>query len=62
MWHSFFFGMAGSHTDINVLQQSPMFSRLVEGYAPPFNYKSIATNIPKGITLLMASIQGGRHL
>jgi hypothetical protein len=31
--------MVGSHNDTNVLQQSPVFSKLVEGQAPPCNYK-----------------------
>jgi hypothetical protein len=37
IWHSFF-GMPESNNDINVLQCSPIFSKLVEGHAPPVDF------------------------
>ena len=37
IWHSFF-GMTGSHNDINVLQLSLLFARLAEGQSSECNY------------------------
>jgi len=37
IWHAFF-GMPGSHNDINVLHRSPLFDNLAEGIAPEVNY------------------------
>ena len=37
IWHAFF-GMPGSHNNINVLHRSPLFANLAEGRAPKVNY------------------------
>ena len=37
IWHAFF-GLPGSHNDINVLERSSMFNELSEGRAPPVSY------------------------
>lgn len=37
IWHSFF-GLSGSHNDLNVLSRSPLFCRLITGDAPACNY------------------------
>ena len=37
IWHAFF-GMSGSHNDINVLQRSPVFRSLCDGESLPCNY------------------------
>ncbi|KAK9068016.1 hypothetical protein SSX86_012127 [Deinandra increscens subsp. villosa] len=37
IWHAFF-GMPGSHNDINVLERSSIFNELAQGHALPVNY------------------------
>jgi hypothetical protein len=37
MWHTFF-GLLGSHTDINVLEHSSLLTKFIGGRAPPVNY------------------------
>ncbi|KAK1683854.1 hypothetical protein QYE76_044702 [Lolium multiflorum] len=50
IWHSFF-GMPGSNNDINILNCSPIFSKLVEGHAPPVNYVINGRHYNKGYYL-----------
>ena len=38
IWHAYF-GLPGSHNDLNVLQRSHLFARLAAGDAPPVNFE-----------------------
>lgn len=38
IWHCFFFGMAGSNNDINVLNQSPIFTDILMGTSTRLRY------------------------
>jgi hypothetical protein len=38
IWH-FFFGLPGSHNDINILDQSPLFRNMLNGVAPTCSYQ-----------------------
>jgi hypothetical protein len=50
IWHSFF-GMPGSNNDINVLHCSSIFSKLVEGHAPPVDFVINGRHYNKGYYL-----------
>jgi hypothetical protein len=50
IWHAFF-GLPGSHNDINVLRRSPLFDRLVKGEAPYVTYTVNGHNYDMGYYL-----------
>src|SRR5438132_11737342 len=50
LWHAFF-GLPGSHNDINVLQRSPVFDDLANGRAPPVEYNVNGTDYHLGYYL-----------
>jgi len=62
IWHAFF-GMPGSHNDINVLQRSPLFDDLANGRAPEVEFNvngntySLGYYLSDGIYLDWASDQ-----
>ncbi|XP_028117584.1 uncharacterized protein LOC114315204 [Camellia sinensis] len=51
IWHAFF-GVLGSHNDINVLDRSSVFSLLTQGRAPPVNYSINGNDYTMGYYLV----------
>jgi hypothetical protein len=49
-WHAFF-GVAGSNNDINVLNQSPLFTEVLQGRAPEVNFTVNETEYKMGYYL-----------
>jgi hypothetical protein len=50
IWHAFF-GLPGTLNDINVLQRSPLFARLISRDAPTCNYKVMDNEYTMGYYL-----------
>ncbi|KAK9280258.1 hypothetical protein L1049_013946 [Liquidambar formosana] len=50
IWHAFF-GLPGSHNDINVLERSHLFANHAEGCAPTANYSINGHNYTTGYYL-----------
>jgi hypothetical protein len=49
IWHAFF-GVAGSNNDINVLNQSPLFTEVLQGRAPEVHFTVKELSTTWGIT------------
>ena len=49
IWHAYF-GLPGSHNDINVLHRSNVFDDLANGRAPLLSSMSTTTSIPLDTT------------
>ena len=61
IWHEFF-GMPGSHNDINVLERSFIFTELAQGRAPPVNYTINDNDYTMGYYLADVFIPSGQRL
>jgi hypothetical protein len=48
IWHAYF-GLPGSHNDINVLDQSPIFWNIVNGVAPKCEYTINSNTYTQGL-------------
>lgn len=55
IWHAFF-GLPGSHNDINVLHRSPVFDDLANGKTPLVDFTAMATPILLDTTLVTGYI------
>jgi hypothetical protein len=49
-WHAFF-GLPGSHNDINILNVSPLFTHLLNGIAPRCQFTINGTTYKQGYYL-----------